>query len=188
MNLNFNIRDDLFWINNFLPTNIYKNMYIEFIKNRKKLNFKKSIVSWPTFKEEVDDLSESYDQNNYLNLDFYKEYHLLLRHQRFVNFLNYDFKSHLRLYKYGQHLTWHDDHSDEKTYKRKYAATFYFNKTWRESWGGELMFKSNNESGFIPIVGNSLVIVKTGMRHKVNSNLKKTHPRLSIQTWIDYSN
>ena len=50
------------------------------------------------------------------------------------------------------------------------------------------MFKSNNESGFIPIVGNSLVIVKTGMRHKVNSNLKKTHPRLSIQTWIDYSN
>ena len=41
MNLNFNIRDDLFWINNFLPTNIYKNMYIEFIKNRKKLNFKK---------------------------------------------------------------------------------------------------------------------------------------------------
>ena len=35
------------------------------------------------------------------------------------------------------------------------------------SWGGELLFKSDLGSGFIPIVGNSLVIVKAGLRHKV---------------------
>ena len=47
------------------------------------------------------------------------------------------------------------------------------------------MFKSNKGSGFIPVMGNSVVIVKTGLKHKVNAVLKKTHPRLSIQTWID---
>lgn len=188
MNLGFHIEKKLFWINNFLPQELYKRMYINFIKNRNKLNLNKSIVTWRTFKEEVDDMSESYDQCNELNLDFFKEYHLLLKHQKFVNFLNYDLKSHLRVYKYGQHLAWHDDTNDEKTYKRKYAATFYFNSTWGESWGGELMFKSKNESGFIPVVGNSLVIIETGLRHKVNANLKKSHPRLSIQTWIDSKN
>jgi Rps23 Pro-64 3,4-dihydroxylase Tpa1-like proline 4-hydroxylase len=78
-------------------------------------------------------------------------------------------------------LTWHNDAEGN----REYAATFYFNKTWGESWGGELMFKSSKGSGFIPVVGNSLIIIKKGLYHKVNSNLKKTHPRLSIQTWIN---
>ena len=97
--------------------------------------------------------------------------------------MNYNFYSHLRRYKYGKHLAWHeDDYKGQST--REYAATFYFNKTWGESWGGELMFKSSLGSGFIPIVGNSVVLVKTGLTHKVNPNLKKTHPRLSIQTWI----
>ena len=31
-------------------------MYVDFIKNRNKLNLKKSNVSWRTFKEEVDDI------------------------------------------------------------------------------------------------------------------------------------
>ena len=47
------------------------------------------------------------------------------------------------------------------------------------------MFKSEMGSGFIPVVSNSVVIVKTGLLHKVNPNLKKTHNRMSIQTWID---
>jgi len=47
------------------------------------------------------------------------------------------------------------------------------------------MFKSSEGSGFIPILGNSIVIIKSGLHHKVNANLKKTHPRLSIQTWIN---
>ena len=183
MKLAFNFKDQLFWIHNFLPVNIYKEMYVDLIKKRNKLYFVKSKVNWLTYKEEVEDMSESYRQDEYESpeLDkFLKEYHLLLKHQPFVNLMNQNPKSHVRKYKYGQHLTWHHDEGSD----RKYAATFYFNKTWNESWGGELMFKSNQGSGFIPIVGNSVVIVKTGLKHRVNPNLKKTHQRFSIQTWL----
>ncbi len=183
MNLAFNFNDELFWIHNFLPEKTYKSMYVEFIKNRNKLNLEKTKVEWKTFKEEDDNMTESYGQRNDKYLKKYlKTYNALLLHQPFVNFLNFQLDSHLRICKYNKHLAWHTDDSDNT---RKYAATFYFNKKWGESWGGELMFKSSKGSGFIPIVGNSLVIVKTGLLHRVNSNLKKTHPRLSIQTWVN---
>jgi len=183
MNLVFNFEDKLFWIHNFLPLETYKRMYVEFIKNRNKLHFKKSSVSWRTFKEEVDNMSESYNQQNQEDdlQDYLGTYHNTLKNQPFVNFTNLEFKSHLRIFKYNQHLAWHSDEKDN----REYAASFYFNKTWNDNWGAELMFKSKEASGFIPVLGNSIVIVKKGLIHKVNSNLKKTHPRLSIQTWIN---
>ena len=185
MNLAFNFKNRLFWIHNFLPKHLYQKMYMDLIKNRNKLGFKKTSVNWRTYKEEVDNMSESLCQDKVSSkkLDRYlKEYHILLKHQPFVNLMPLDFESHIRKYKYNQHLTWHKD-EDEKN-ERKYAATFYFNKTWNENWGAELMFKSEEGSGFIPVVGNSVVIIKTGLKHKANPNLKKTHPRFSVQTWI----
>ena len=186
MNLAFNFHDKLFWIQNFLPKNLYKEMYINFIKTRNKLNLKKSKVNWKTYKEEMDDMSMSYEQDTFNEdiINYLFKYHALLKHQRYINLMDKNFKSHLRKYNYGQHLGWHSDKCKERK-EREYAATFYFNKTWGESWGGELMFRSSKGSGFIPVVGNSLVIIKTGLEHKVSANLKKTHPRLSIQTWID---
>ena len=185
MNLVFNFKDKLFWIHNFLPQNLYKEMYVEFIRNRNKLDFARTGVDWRKYKEEVDDMSKSFCQYESEKLnEYFKKYHTILKHQPFVNLINSNFDSHIRKYEYGQHLTWHEDSHKDHSY-RKYAATFYFNKTWGESWGGELMFKSSEGSGFIPIVGNSLVMVKAGLKHKVCANLKKTHPRLSIQTWIN---
>ena len=186
MNLAFNFKDELFWIHNVLPPKLYKEMYVEYIKNRKKLNFKKTGVYWFTYKEEVDDMSLSYGQsinmeNNVNNVKiFLEKYHIIIKHNPFVNFLNSKFNSHLRLTKYNQHLAWHNDAAGE----RKYSVTYYFNKTWGESWGGELMFKSKEGSGFIPVLGNSMCIVKTRLRHRVNAVLKKTHPRFSVQTWV----
>ena len=188
MNLAFNFKNRLFWIHNFLPKNLYKDMYVDLIKNRNKLKFKKTTVSWRTYKEEVEDMSESLFQDSiyYKKLNEYlKEYHILLKHQPFVNLMSLNFESHMRKYKYNQHLTWHTDDADDGT--REYAATFYFNKTWHKNWGAELMFKSEEGSGFIPVVGNSVVIIKTGLEHKANPNLKKTHSRFSIQTWIKSS-
>ena len=181
MNLAFNFQDKLFWIHNFLPESLYKEMYLDFFNNRKKLNFEKSEVNWRTYKEEVDNMSTSFNQKNNIRVNYFEKYHTFLKHQKFVKLINCAFESHLRKFKYGQHLTWHND----KGNKRTYAATYYFNHRWGESWGGELMFKDKLGSGFIPIVGNSVVIVKVGLRHKVNANLKKTHDRISIQTWID---
>ena len=183
MNLRFKFHDQLFWIHNFLPQSLYREMYLEFIRKRRKLYIDKTMVNWRTYIEEVDDMSESIDQASKFNHDYFKKYHTFLTHQRFVNLINLKMVSHLRKFKYGQHLTWHSDHN-EKT-NREYAATYYFNHRWNENWGGELMFKSDLGSGFIPIVANSVVIVKCGLWHKVNANLKKTHNRLSIQTWIN---
>ena len=185
MDLALNFEEKLLWIHNFLPQETYKNMYVEFIKSRNKLNFTKSSVAWNTFKEEVDNMSESYSQQSQEESlqEYLKTYHNVLKNQSFINFLDFKFKSHLRIFKHNQHLAWHSDEKDN----RKYAASFYFNRTWNDNWGGELMFKSKEASGFIPVLGNSLVIVKKGLIHKVNANLKKTHPRLSIQTWISFS-
>tara|TARA_R100001244_G_scaffold16653_1_gene18027 strand:- start:189 stop:755 length:567 start_codon:yes stop_codon:yes gene_type:complete len=184
MNLAFKFNDDLFWIHNFLPKNVYTEMYRSLIKLRNTDSFKKTSYSWRTFKEEEGDRSYSINQGEAQNMPYFTQYHILLKHNPFVDLKNKVLNSHLRKYVYGSHLAWHEDTEDSSN-AREYAATFYFNKTWGESWGGELMFKSNKGSGFIPIKGNSVVIVKTGLKHKVNAVLKKTHPRLSIQTWID---
>jgi Rps23 Pro-64 3,4-dihydroxylase Tpa1-like proline 4-hydroxylase len=191
MNLVFNLKDKLFWIHNFLPRKLYKEMYIEYIKNLNKLPFKKTKVSWTTFNGETENMSESFgqtkgDEKQDFNLKlFLEKYHIFLRHQQFVNLINVKMDSHLRRWNYMKHLTWHNDAFDPNaSTERTYAATFYFNKTWKDSWGGELMFKSNDASGFIPVVGNSLVLVKSGLTHKVNPTLNKNYPRLSIQTWM----
>jgi Rps23 Pro-64 3,4-dihydroxylase Tpa1-like proline 4-hydroxylase len=183
MNLAFNFHNKLFWIHNFLPQSLYKELYSEIFKKRKEIVYKDTGVNWRTYKEEVDDMSKSFDQDNEFYHTFFDRYHAFIKHQRFVNLINLKPKSHLRKYQYGEHLTWHSD--EDKKHTREYAATFYFNHRWDPNWGGELMFKSEMGSGFIPVVGNSVVIVKTGLLHKVNPNLKKTHNRMSIQTWID---
>jgi Rps23 Pro-64 3,4-dihydroxylase Tpa1-like proline 4-hydroxylase len=185
MNLIFNFENKLFLINNVLPSNLYKLMYTDFIKSRNKISFEKSIVEWRTYKEELDNMSTSFAQEDTsILLNYLNKYHIILKHNPFVNFLNSEFESHLRLTKYNQHLAWHDD-KDDNFNDRTYAVTYYFNKTWGESWGGELMFKDELGSGFIPVIGNSMCIIKAGLRHKVNSVLKKTHPRFSIQTWVN---
>ena len=154
MNLAFNFHDKLFWIHNFLPKNTYKEMYIELIKNRNKLNFKKTAVDWTKYTEEINDMSESYCQYESKKLNKYLEqFHIVLKYQPFVNILDSHLDSHIRKYKYGQHLTWHSDDLGNR--------------------------------GYASILGNSIVIIKSGLHHKVNANLKKTHPRLSIQTWIN---
>jgi Rps23 Pro-64 3,4-dihydroxylase Tpa1-like proline 4-hydroxylase len=46
------------------------------------------------------------------------------------------------------------------------------------------MFKYNGNHGYLPVVGNSLVIIKTPMQHKVNPVLSPIISRLSIQSFI----
>jgi Rps23 Pro-64 3,4-dihydroxylase Tpa1-like proline 4-hydroxylase len=46
------------------------------------------------------------------------------------------------------------------------------------------MFTDANGHGFLPPVGNSLVIVKAPLPHKVNPVLSPLMPRLSVQLFI----
>ena len=62
----------------------------------------------------------------------------------------------------------------------KYGATYYLNNRWNKNWGGEFMF----EDKYIPVVGNSLVIVKAPFSHKVNPVLSSSMPRLSVQIFM----
>jgi len=46
------------------------------------------------------------------------------------------------------------------------------------------MFKTEYNHGYIPVIGNSLVIIKSPMDHKVNPVLSPIVPRISIQMFI----
>ena len=39
MNLVYQLKNDLFWIQNFLPQQLYKDMYVQAIKKRNDSNF-----------------------------------------------------------------------------------------------------------------------------------------------------
>ena len=75
-------------------------------------------------------------------------------------------------------INWHDDG------QWKYGATYYLNNRWHKQWGGEFMFTDLNGHGFLPVVGNSLVIVKAPLPHKVNPVLSPILPRLSVQIFM----
>ena len=85
--------------------------------------------------------------------------------------------SYYEYYKYAG-INWHDDHG------WKYGATFYINHKWQKQWGGEFMFTDDNGHGWIPPVGNSLVIIKAPLEHKVNPILSPIIPRISIQIFM----
>ena len=76
-------------------------------------------------------------------------------------------------------INWHEDSHAE------YGITYYLNKKWNKNWGGEFMFTHNGQHGYIPVIGNSLVIVKTPLQHKVNPILIDYMPRITIQCFIE---
>jgi Rps23 Pro-64 3,4-dihydroxylase Tpa1-like proline 4-hydroxylase len=75
-------------------------------------------------------------------------------------------------------INWHADSHVS------HGVTYYINKRWNPDWGGEFMFKADGNHGYLPVVGNSLVIIKTPMFHKVNPVLSPSIPRISIQSFI----
>ncbi len=78
----------------------------------------------------------------------------------------------------GAGINWHDDGD------WTYGATYYVNHRWNMQFGGELMFTSGNGHGYIPVRGNSLVILKSPIDHKVNPVLSPLMPRISVQMFI----
>jgi predicted 2-oxoglutarate/Fe(II)-dependent dioxygenase YbiX len=96
-------------------------------------------------------------------------------------------------------IQWHDDYPKKWHYDGnlkniqnywgirsdwKYAASLYLNHRWDDTWGGELMYTDSKTRGYIPIVGNSLVLMRTPLQHKVNTVLSPVLPRLSIQMFL----
>lgn len=77
-------------------------------------------------------------------------------------------------------INWHEDGG------YKYGCTYYINKRWNRDFGGELMFNiPGNVNGFLPVWGNSMLILKSPVDHKVVPVMSPTVPRMTIQTFID---
>ena len=177
MKLVYQLEDKLFYIQNFLPNHEYKRLHNEIFKEANKLTY-------------LEDASKSWQKNLLDNLEtpkrveinenYFKFYKTLLLHQPFIKIKNFNenFKFIIHMMGKNSGINWHEDSHVE------YGITYYLNKRWNKNWGGEFMFTYNGQNGYIPVIGNSLVIIKTPLLHKVNQVLSSSFKRITIQNFI----
>ena len=173
MRLVYRLEDKLFWIHNFLPNNFYKELHDMIFKSHRDV-IESADKTW----NKVLLQNVKSPQRLRVSDTFNKQYTTLLKHQLFINLTKQNISFIVHKMNRDAGITWHSD-------GQRYAATFYVNKRWNENWGGEFMFKTETQSGFIPVVGNSLVLVKAPLLHKVNTVLSPTIPRFSIQSFTE---
>ena len=176
MKLSYSIAGKVWWITNFLDYHMYKGIHDAIIKEREKIKLHSSKGVWedhligynnPPFRSEV----KNYQPFEKLKtLVKYNAYFQLNDVEKMSTTINY--------MKKGGGINWHIDSA------WLYAATYYINHKWNRQWGGEFMFTDNNGHGWIPPVGNSLVIIKTPLNHKVNPVLSPIMPRISVQMFM----
>jgi len=180
MNLVHKIEDKFFWIHNFLPLDVYTEIHNKIFKSHRMI---KEQVKKEWQKGLIENLNSP--KRFKIHDKFNETYVKLLREQSFVNLTQNKFYFSLHKLENGSGINWHNDGN------YKYAATFYVNKRWNTHWGGEFMFTVQDEMGnvkqcsFVPIVGNTLIITKTPIFHKVNTVLSPVIPRFSIQCFIE---
>ena len=176
MKLAYSIPGKIWLINNFLSYDIYKGIHNAIIKERKKINLHTSEGLWsddlinnivPPFRTEV---------SNYKPFEQLKT---LVKHNIFHNLKNIKkISTFIHYMKKGSGINWHNDS------EWKYGATYYLNYKWHNQWGVEFMFTDGAVHGWIPVTGNSLVIIKSPIEHKVNPVLTNVMPRISIQIFM----
>ena len=176
MKLIYSIPGKLYYIQNFLDYNTYKQIHFDAFKYKK--NFHNVDSYWQSFllhglKKNPKSVVVDHE---YAPI---KKLKILLQNNQYFK-IPKDYKYNILFHSIndGSGINWHDDNT------WKYGATFYVNRRWNRQHGGELMFHSENGHGFIPVVGNSLVIIKAPINHKVNPVLSPVLPRVSVQMFI----
>ena len=176
MKLNYSIPGKIWWINNFLDYRMYKGIHDAIIKERNKINLHSVENLWN------DNLIKNILPPMRTQVGNYKPFeHLktLVKHNPYFKMNDVkEMSTTIHYMKKGTGVNWHEDES------WKYGATFYINNKWQKEWGGEFMFKDNTNHGWIPPVGNSLIIVKAPISHKVNTIINPIMPRISIQMFM----
>lgn len=178
MKLVYSLEDKLFYIQNFLPDHEYKRLHNEIFRKSKKLIYlEEASKTWE--KSLLDNLKTP--KRVEINETYFKFYKTLLLHQPFIKIkknLNENFKFIIHIMKKNSGINWHVDNHVE------YGITYYLNKRWNRNWGGEFMFTFNGQNGYIPVIGNSLIIIQTPLQHKVNPVLTNYMSRITIQNFI----
>jgi Rps23 Pro-64 3,4-dihydroxylase Tpa1-like proline 4-hydroxylase len=176
MQLIYKIPNKLYYIKNFLNYSTYKKLHYDIFKS-KLIDLKSTEKEWQSglkygykncVKKTILDI-------NYPPLQKIK---ILLENNIFHKIKIKDFKPILHSMDDGAGINWHEDGNHD------YGITYYINHRWPEKWGGEFLFQHESSNGFIPVVGNSLTIVKTPLLHKVTPIMKPLIPRKTIQIFI----
>lgn len=180
MHLSFNYKDKIFWITNFLPQHIYKKFHNEILSEYKNNH------------QKFDRAKDLWQENLHKNLNTVYKFEIFNNYCDMLRtFLQHNPYKKIKPTKQnafiihamprGSGINWHTDDVYD------FAATYYLNKAWHNQWGGEFMFKDDETGlkGFIPPVGNSVILVKGGTLHKVNPVLYKNVPRFSLQHFIN---
>ncbi len=180
MNLIYSIPDKLYYIQNFLDYPTYKKLHYDVFRSN-SLSFNSTKKTW------TKDLKYGYKNfvdatlldTKYIPLQKIK---ILLENNPFHKIKITDYKPLVHSMKDNAGINWHDDTG------HVYGITYYINRRWNLKFGGEFLFRDENANGFIPLVGNSLVIVKVPLEHKVTPVMKSIIPRKTIQIFIDKEN
>jgi hypothetical protein len=176
MKLVYSIPGKLWWIHNFLDIKMYTGIHNAIIKERKQLNLHSSSKVWPKFLYNNVVPPKRTGVSNYVPFERLKT---LVRHNPYFQLEECEnFSTTIHYMEKNSGINWHDDG------KWTYGATYYINYKWHEQWGGEFMFTADDGHGFLPIVGNSLVLVKSPIPHKVNPVLSPIVPRISVQMFM----
>ena len=175
MKLVYSISGKIWWIHNFLPPDLYAGVHKAMIRERKALNLQTVEGLWG------DDLIKNLTPPLRTEVKKYKPFEQivsLIKHNPFHSFNVKETSTIIHLLKKNSGIQWHNDGN------WKYGATLYMNHRWNKKWGGEFMFTDVNGHGFLPYVGNSLVLVKSPLEHKVNTVLSPLIPRMTIQLFM----
>lgn len=176
MKLAYNIPGKLWWIHNFLPYPLYKGIHDAILKERKDIKFKDTTEFWKKYLYKdlvppVTALTVGYPP--------FERLKTLIKHNQYFDCpkLNH-MSTTIHFLKKGSGINWHNDGN------WTYGASYYINHSWNKNWGGEFMFNDQNGFGFLPVIGNSIIIVKTPLDHKVNNIISPIMPRVSIQLFM----
>ncbi len=176
MKLIYQIPNKLYYIQNFLDYPTYKKIHYDVFKskdihlNSVKKSWQKTLLTGFKNFPERSDLIPEYGPLKKLNI--------LLNTNPFHKVNQQIKKFVLHSMKDNSGINWHNDHN------YKYGITYYINRRWNPRFGGEFLFQDKSNNGFIPLVGNSVVIVKAPFDHKVTPVMKPLVPRKTIQIFL----
>ncbi len=176
MKLEFSVPDKVYYISNFLDYNTYKKIHYAAF-NHGVLNDTKG--DWNEILLKGYKASPSkFSLDDFAYVDKIKILLTANPWHPIPRDLNFKFVFHCMRDQSG--INWHEDGG------YKYGCTYYINKRWNRDFGGELMFNiPGNVNGFLPVWGNSMLILKSPVDHKVVPVMSPTVPRMTIQTFID---
>ena len=177
MKLIYSIPDKLYYIQNFLDYSTYKKIHYDVFKSKLiKLNSTEKV-----WQKGLKYGFKKYVKNTSLDVNYkpLQKIKILLENNPFHKIKIKKFEPLIHSMKDQSGINWHND------YGHLYGITYYINRRWNRKFGGEFLFMDKNANGFIPLVGNSLVIVKAPFDHKVTPVMNSTVPRKTIQIFIN---